>query len=50
MTGRSPSAVRREVERKARREGAALVADLPLGARAYKEDGAGRWVVTLPPR
>ena len=46
MLGKGAAALRRECERKARREGDHLVADLALGIRAHKH--GGRWFVTVP--
>ncbi|MGH7294931.1 MAG: hypothetical protein ACRELB_08360 [Polyangiaceae bacterium] len=46
MLGKKAAALRRECERKARREGDRIVADLALGIRAYKH--GGRWFVTVP--
>jgi hypothetical protein len=46
MLGKNAVALRRECERKARREGDRIVAQLALGIRAYKHDG--RWFVTVP--
>jgi hypothetical protein len=46
MLGKNPVALRRECERKARREGDRVVAHLALGIRAHKHDG--RWFVTVP--
>ena len=46
MLGKGAAARRRECERKARREGDHLVADLALGIRAHKH--GGRWFVTVP--
>jgi hypothetical protein len=48
MVGRRPDAVRREIERKARREGDVLVAELALGVRAHKPAHAGRWSIVVP--
>jgi len=44
--GRIAAALRRECERKARREGDHLVAHLALGICAHKYDG--RWFLTVP--
>jgi len=46
MLGKNATALRRECERKARREGNRVVADLALGIRAHKH--GGRWFVTVP--
>ena len=46
MLGKKAAALRRECERKARREGDHLVAHLALGIRAHKYDG--RWFLTVP--
>jgi hypothetical protein len=46
MLGKNATALRRECERKARREGDHVVADLALGIRAHKY--GGRWFVTVP--
>jgi hypothetical protein len=46
MLGKKADALRRECERKARREGDHLVAHLALGIRAHKYDG--RWFLTVP--
>lgn len=48
MVGRHPDAVRRGIERKARRDGDGVVADLALGTRAHKQPGAGRWAIVVP--
>ncbi len=49
MTGRTPNAVRREIERRARRaDDGACVAELALGVRAYKAASAGRWSIVVP--
>jgi len=48
MVGRKVSAVRREIERKARRDANGLVADLGLGVRAYKSLNGGRWAIVVP--
>ena len=46
MLGKNPTALRRECERKARRDGDRIIASLALGIRAHKHDG--RWFVTVP--
>jgi hypothetical protein len=46
MLGKKAAALRRECERKARREGDHLVAHLALGICAHKYDG--RWFLTEP--
>ena len=46
MLGKKAAALRRECERKARREGDHVVAHLALGIRAHKYDG--RWFLTVP--
>jgi hypothetical protein len=46
MLGKNATALRRECERKARREGDQVVADLALGIRAHKH--GRRWFVTVP--
>ena len=46
MLGKKAAALRRECERKARREGDHLVARLALGICAHKHDG--RWFLTVP--
>jgi hypothetical protein len=48
MVGRRPDAVRRDIERKVRREGDTWIADLPLGVRAHKQVAAGRWAIVVP--
>jgi hypothetical protein len=48
MVGRRPDAVRRDIERKVRREGDNWIADLPLGVRAHKPLAAGRWAIVVP--
>lgn len=49
MTGRQADAVRREIERKARRaEDGSCVAELALGVRACKPVNAGRWSIVVP--
>jgi hypothetical protein len=48
MVGRRPDAVRRDIERKVRREGDTWIADLPLGVRAHKPLAAGRWAIVVP--
>jgi hypothetical protein len=46
MLGKNATALRRECERKAHREGDRVVADLALGMRAHKH--GARWFVTVP--
>lgn len=48
MVGRRPDAVRRDIERKVRREGDTWIANLPLGVRAHKPLAAGRWAIVVP--
>lgn len=46
MLGKNATALRRECERNARRDGDRIVADLALGIRAHKH--GRRWFVTIP--
>jgi hypothetical protein len=46
MLGKNASALRRECQRRARRDGDHVVADLALGIRAHKH--GARWLVTVP--
>jgi hypothetical protein len=48
MLGRTPDAVRRELERRARRGTEAILAVLPLGVRAERPLEGGRWSIVVP--